>query len=170
MDVALYTTFAYLSFSSERKGKKLPLNIIFLGITFNLVNGYINGRYLFEFSGGYSEKWMTSWQFLTGTGLFIFGYIINRNADWILHKLRNPEESVYKVPYGGLYKWISCPNYLGEILLWSGWAIASWSLPGLTFAVWTVANLAPRAWAYHKWYKTNFDNYPTERKALIPFI
>ena len=84
--------------------------------------------------------------------------------------LRKPEESVYKVPYGGLYKWISCPNYLGEILVWIGWAIATWSLPGLSFAVWTVANLVPRAWSYHKWYQTNFDNYPQERKALIPLL
>lgn len=157
-------------FLRRGREKRMPLNIIFLGIIFNLVNGYINGRYLFEFSGGYSDEWLTSWQFLTGTGLFVFGYIINRNADLILHNLRKPEESVYKVPYGGLYKWISCPNYLGEILVWIGWAIATWSLPGLSFAVWTVANLVPRAWSYHKWYQTNFDNYPQERKALIPLL
>lgn len=34
-----------------------------------------------------------------------------------------------------------------------------------------VANLAPRAYSHHLWYKKTFsENYPKSRKALIPFI
>ena len=46
--------------------------------------------------------------------------------------------------------------------------MATWSLPGLAFAVWTVANLMPRARAHHKWYGNYFPDYPQERKALVP--
>ena len=53
---------------------------------------------------------------------------------------------------------------------WTGWAIMTWSFPGLIFALWTFANLAPRARSNHKWYKETFDNYLKNRKALIPFI
>jgi protein-S-isoprenylcysteine O-methyltransferase Ste14 len=67
-----------------------------------------------------------------------------------------------------LYRWISCPNYLGEIVEWSGWALATWSLPGLAFAVWTAANLAPRAHSHHLWYREHFEDYPPQRKALLP--
>ena len=105
---------------------------------------------------------------ITGLVLFLSGFILNRWADRVLHNLRKPGETAYKIPYGGFYRWISCPNYLGEIIEWAGWAVATWSLPGLAFAVWTCANLVPRARANHAWYKKHFADYPPERKALIP--
>ena len=58
--------------------------------------------------------------------------------------------------------------YLGEIIEWVGWGTATWSLPSLVFAVWTVANLVPRSRSHHLWYKQRFSTYPFERKALIP--
>jgi protein-S-isoprenylcysteine O-methyltransferase Ste14 len=67
-----------------------------------------------------------------------------------------------------MYRWISCPNYFGEIVEWIGWAIATWSLAGLAFALWTAANLAPRAHSHHQWYRESFADYPQERKALVP--
>ena len=76
----------------------------------------------------------------------------------------------YKVAYSGMYRFISCPNYLGEIMIWAGWAVATWSLAGLSFAVWTIANLVPRARANHNWYRENFPEYPSERKALVPLL
>jgi protein-S-isoprenylcysteine O-methyltransferase Ste14 len=151
--------------------KKMPITVIIMAVAFNLGNGYLNGRYIFHFSGGrYSMSWLLDPRFIVGTMLFIGGFIINRWADNTLRGLRKPGETGYKVPYGGLYEYISCPNYLGEILEWFGWAIATWSLPGLTFAIWTFANLVPRAWSHHKWYHDNFSEYPLNRKALIPGI
>jgi protein-S-isoprenylcysteine O-methyltransferase Ste14 len=89
----------------------------------------------------------------------------------ILRSLRKPEEnSGYKIPRGGFYSVVSCPNYFGEIMEWIGWAILTWSLAGLTFAFWTTANLLPRAISHHKWYKEQFEDYPEKRKALIPFL
>ena len=93
---------------------------------------------------------------------------INRQSDAMLRNLREPGEEGYKIPQGGLYKWVSCPNYLGEIIQWAGWAVVTWSLPGLAFALWTVANLAPRAYSNHNWYQDHFLEYPPERKALVP--
>jgi len=43
-------------------------------------------------------------------------------------------------------------------------------VPGLAFAVWTFANLAPRARAHHRRYHGHFEEYPEERKALIPGV
>jgi hypothetical protein len=53
---------------------------------------------------------------------------------------------------------------------WTGWAIATLSLPGLVFALWTAANLAPRALKHHAWYRKTFPDYPQSRKAIIPFV
>jgi protein-S-isoprenylcysteine O-methyltransferase Ste14 len=87
-----------------------------------------------------------------------------------LFSLRRRGEKGYKIPHGGLYRWISCPNYFGELLEWTGWAIATWSLAGFSFALWTFANLVPRALSNHKWYRQKFADYPKNRKAIIPYI
>ena len=84
--------------------------------------------------------------------------------------LTHSEPPGYRVPQGGLYRWISCPNYLGEIVQWAGWALATWSLPGLAFAVWTAANLVPRARANQQWYRQRDPDSPPERRALIPWV
>ena len=76
----------------------------------------------------------------------------------------------YYLPEGGLYDYISSPNYLGEIIEWSGWAIATWSLPGLLFALGAVGCIGVRSIHTHKWYNDCFEDYPKNRKALIPFI
>ena len=47
-------------------------------------------------------------------------------------------------------------------------AILCWNLPALAFAVWTAANLVPRAVAHHKWYVAQFPDYPSQRRALLP--
>lgn len=150
--------------------KKMPVAVMVMGFGFNLFNATINGRYLFSLSGGYPPSWLHDPRFLVGVSLFLAGYIANRWADLTLRGLRRPGETGYRIPYGGLFRWVSCPNYLGEIVEWSGWALATWSLPGLAFAVWTLANLAPRARSHHAWYHANFPDYPAERKALIPLI
>ncbi|HSM13639.1 MAG TPA: hypothetical protein VLA66_06195 [Thermoanaerobaculia bacterium] len=54
------------------------------------------------------------------------------------------------------------------LVVWT--ALATWSLPGLAFALWTVANLAPRARSHHRFYRERFPGYPPERRALVPWI
>ena len=55
-------------------------------------------------------------------------------------------------------------------MIWTGWAIATWSLAGLSFAVFTAANLVPRALANHRWYRETFPDYPRTRRAVIPWL
>ena len=53
---------------------------------------------------------------------------------------------------------------------WIGWAILTWSLAGAAFAIYTIANLLPRALQHHRWYKSQFADYPADRKAIIPYL
>jgi 3-oxo-5-alpha-steroid 4-dehydrogenase 1 len=171
MWLAHYIQRAFIyPFVQRKSRRRMPWGVVGMGFLFNLVNGYLNGRYLFEFSGGYPVEWLKDWRFLLGGGLFIAGYAVNRGADRELRALREKDHREYAIPRKGLYRWISCPNYLGEMLLWIGWAVATWSVVGLAFAAWTIANLAPRAWANHKWYREQFIDYPPERRALLPGI
>jgi 3-oxo-5-alpha-steroid 4-dehydrogenase 1 len=148
--------------------KQMPAMVMCLGILFNSVNAYLNGRYLFSFSEGYGNDWFGDPRFICGFALFIIGFVINRQADNTLRNLRKSDETCYGIAYEGMFRFISCPNYFGEILIWVGWATATWSLAGLSFALWTMANLIPRARAHHNWYKEHFPDYPPERKALVP--
>ena len=111
-------------------------------------------------------------QFLIGMLVFFGGMFLNKFSDRQLAELGRNKTTPgsYEVPYGGAYRWVSCPNYLGEIIQWTGWAIATWSLAGGVFAIWTMANLVPRAIAHHRWYNQTFEHYPPERRALFPFL
>jgi steroid 5-alpha reductase family enzyme len=109
-------------------------------------------------------------RFCAGVALFASGFLVHVWSDHALRNLRKPGELGYTIPRGGLFEYVSSPNYFGEIAEWSGWALASWSLPGLAFAVFTAANLVPRAHANRAWYIARFPDYPRERKRVIPFI
>jgi 3-oxo-5-alpha-steroid 4-dehydrogenase 1 len=91
-------------------------------------------------------------------------------SDQVLINLRKAGQGDYRIPQGGLFELVSCPNYLGEIVQWFGWALASWSLSGLAFALFTVANLLPRAMANHRWYKKTFPDYPQRRRSIVPYV
>jgi len=156
-------------FRIKTKGKKMPVAIMFMALGFNLSNGYLFGYYLGNFKV-YTMDWLTTPQFIIGSIVFVTGAVINKHADTVLINLRKPNETGYKIPQGGLFKYISCPNLFGEVIEWLGFAILTWSLPGLAFFVWTFANLVPRALSHHKWYLNNFEDYPEKRKAVIPFV
>lgn len=155
---------------TKTTGKKIPLLIVLSAIGFNFVNGYLNGSYLGSIGGNYGDAYFASPRFIIGIAVFIAGVFINQQSDNILLKLRKPGETGYKIPEGGLFTYISCPNHLGEMIEWIGFAILVWSLPALSFAVWTIINLAPRAIDHHRWYLSRFVDYPKGRKALIPFV
>jgi steroid 5-alpha reductase family enzyme len=115
-------------------------------------------------------RWLTDPRFVVGASIFWGGYALNRAADRALIRLRAPGQSGYQIPRGPLCRCVSCPNYLGEIVQWFGFALATWSLAGLAFALYTAANVGPRALSHHRDYRERFVDYPADRRALIPFI
>ena len=154
---------------TRTQGKRMPVAIMGSAIFFNLVNTSIMGIWLGWFAT-YSVEWLWSWQFIVGMLLFAIGVAINVDSDNRLLRLRKPGETGYKIPQGGLFRWISCPNLFGEIVEWAGYALMGWNLAVLSFAVWTFANLAPRAMDHHRWYLGRFEDYPKERKGFLPFL
>jgi 3-oxo-5-alpha-steroid 4-dehydrogenase 1 len=87
------------------------------------------------------------------------------------HVMRDAGETAYKIPRGGMFEYVSGANFFGEILEWTGFALASWSLVAFAFAFFTFSNTGPRGVNHHKWYQKKFsDDYPKTRKGVIPFI
>ncbi|MCA9718059.1 MAG: DUF1295 domain-containing protein, partial [Myxococcales bacterium] len=117
----------------------------------------------------YPDAWFSSPYFLIGALLFAVGFVLNRHADRALRQLRPPGGRDYAIPRGGLFEWVSSPNYLGELIMWIGWSLATWTAAGAVWTLYVAATLVPRARDHHLWYQERFSDYPARRRALIPF-
>ncbi|HVP19254.1 MAG TPA: DUF1295 domain-containing protein [Spirochaetia bacterium] len=151
-------------------GKRFPVMLTLFAAVFNILNGYANGHFLAGFSLDPSAGVIPAVRVGLGMALFFAGFVTHVRADSELRGLRDNGETGYKIPRGGLFEYVASPNYFGEIVEWTGWALATWSLPGLAFALFTMANLVPRAHANRVWYIDTFPDYPRRRKRVIPFV
>lgn len=157
------------------RGKgKMPLAIIAMGVIFNVINAYMLGGWIFWVSpaGAYPDNWLLSPLFILGTIIYFVGMGINIQSDSIVRHLRKPGDTRHYIPRGGMYRFVTSANYFGEFTEWVGFAILTWSIPGAVFALWTFANLAPRAMRIHERYVEEFGSeyVALRRKYIIPFI
>ena len=157
------------------RGKsKIPISVVLMGAVFNVINAYLISGWLFILApeDRYTLSWLYSPQFIAGALIFIFGMVVNLHSDYIIRHLRKPGDTRHYIPRGGMFKYVSSANYYGEITEWFGFAILTWSLPGIIFCMWTFANLAPRANSLYEKYTKEFGEEFTslKRKRLIPFI
>jgi protein-S-isoprenylcysteine O-methyltransferase Ste14 len=143
-------------------GKGKPLLTVAMAIAFNVANALGNGAQL--------RARELDLPLVAGLSLFAGGLALNLQSDAVLRGLRQPGETGYAVPHGGLHRYVASPNYLGEILEWLGFAIAAQTLAGWAFFAFTCANLVPRARSHRQWYRATFPDYPPRRRALIPFL
>lgn len=163
---------------------RMPLSVIAMGVTFNVINAYLIGGWIFHVAppgylpgmeGGaepYPAEWFHSPLFIIGLIIFLAGMAINLHSDHIIRNLRRPGDTAHHIPRGGVFRFVTSANYFGEILEWTGFAILTWSPGGAIFALWTFANLAPRARSLHKRYLAEFGNEYARlnRRYVIPFI
>ena len=166
----VYRVFIYPFLLTSPK-KPFPVILVVFALCFNVLNGLANGASLIDMGTYYREAgWPADPRFLVGIALFISGFIIHVRSDGFLRRLRKKGKDEYLIPDAGLFRFVTNPNYLGEIIEWTGWAIATWSLAGLAFALFTIANLLPRAYSNHRWYCEKFPAYPAKRRILVPYV
>lgn len=157
------------------KGRnRMAVAIVLSGMIFNVLNALIQGGWLFYVSSPerYSAEWLESGQFITGSLIFFAGMAINLHSDHIIRNLRKPGDTRHYIPRGGMFRYVSSANYFGEFVEWVGFAVLTWSWAGAVFALWTFANLAPRAGKIRSRYATEFgDEFRRlNLKRMIPFI
>lgn len=150
------------------------ISVVLAGWLTLALHGYFNAAYISEYGDFYTLEWLTDPRFIVGLVVYAAGFTLNVHSDSVLRNLRSPnptpDEPRYKIPYGGGFRWVSCPQYLGEITAFVGFAIMTWNLGAAFVVAITVANLVPRAITTHKWFQTKFDDYPADRKTVIPYI
>ncbi|XP_028410156.1 3-oxo-5-alpha-steroid 4-dehydrogenase 1-like [Dendronephthya gigantea] len=146
-----------------------PITIFISSFVFCACNGYMQGEYHVH-CARYHEEWFYTYQFVLGSLLFFVGFVINTYGDYVVTHLRKPGETGHKIPRGGLFEYISCPNFFGEIVEWGGYALASSSFVAFAFFFNSAIVVGARALYHHSFYYKKFEDYPKNRKALIPFI
>lgn len=151
---------------------QMPLTIMSMGILFNVLNGYMQGEWIFYLAPAsmYGVQWFASPWFIGGVFLFFLGMAVNWHSDYVIRHLRKPGDTRHYLPRKGMYRYVTSANYLGEIVEWTGWAMLTFSLSGLVFLWWTVANLVPRAHAIWRRYREEFGEAVGRRKRVFPFL
>jgi len=162
-------------FPFRLRGKSvMPLSIILMGVTFNVLNALMQGGWIFYLSPDeyYGREWLTTPKFIAGFMVFLIGMYINIQSDDIIRNLRKNGDTKHYLPKEGMFRYVTSANYFGELVEWIGFAILTWSWSGAVFALWTFANLAPRASRIYEKYKQEFGNQLNTKKTkrLIPFI
>ncbi|XP_074550892.1 3-oxo-5-alpha-steroid 4-dehydrogenase 2-like [Halichoeres trimaculatus] len=156
-------------YSFLTRGRPVPVPIVLYAAIFCSLNGFLQGHHLLH-CAHFERTWTTHARLAAGFLLFLVGMIINIHSDHILRSLRKPGETVYRIPHGGMFEFVSGANYFGEILEWTGFAVAAWSLPSFAFAFFTACSIGPRAYHHHRDYMQRFEDYPRSRKAVLPFV
>ncbi|MFE3292246.1 3-oxo-5-alpha-steroid 4-dehydrogenase [Rhodococcus sp. NPDC059234] len=157
-------------------GKRSTFNIsvIVMGMLVTSMHGYLNGAlFSHDYFGQYGTDWLTDPRFLVGLVVYLTGFALLVSSESIVRNLRdkkNPGAAEYRIPFGGGFRFVTSPAYLGELIAWSGFALLTWALPGVVILLITAGNLIPRAFATHQWYQEKFTDYPTDRKALVPYL
>ncbi len=150
--------------------------IVVAGWFVTSLHGYLNAVFISEISDQFTNEWLTDPRFIIGLIIYFTGFTLNVHSDAIIRNLRSKAEvengdKVYRIPEGGLFKYVTNASYLTELISFTGFAIATWNLGAVFVLLVSAANLIPRAFQQHKWYKEKFgDEYPKERKVIIPFL
>ena len=157
-----------------RGNSVMPLSIVVMGVTFNVLNALMQGGWVFYISPDdyYGRDWLTDPRFIAGFLVFIIGMYINIQSDDIIRNLRKDGDTRHYLPKQGMFRYVTSANYFGEFVEWVGFAILTWSWAGAVFALWTFANLGPRADHIYKMYQSEFGKALDTKKVkrIIPFI
>lgn len=159
-------------------GKKstFGISVMLAGMFVTSIHGYLNARWFSDVGTHFTPDWLTDPRFIGGLIIYAAGLFVILQSESIMRNLRpkNTDNAAamteYKIPFGGMFRWVSSPQYLGELIAWTGFSILTWGVPGLIIFLISAGNLVPRAFATHKWYREKFSDYPAQRKAIVPFI
>uniref|UniRef100_K3WAS6 3-oxo-5-alpha-steroid 4-dehydrogenase C-terminal domain-containing protein n=1 Tax=Globisporangium ultimum (strain ATCC 200006 / CBS 805.95 / DAOM BR144) TaxID=431595 RepID=K3WAS6_GLOUD len=166
-----YRAFVYPFLIRASKDKRMPITVMLAGDFYNIINAYVNARYLSQYGDYANDAPFERASFYIGVAMFATGFAVNIHSDHVLINLRKPGDTGYSIPHGGMFAYVSAPNYFGELLEWFGWTLLSGSPAGLSFAFYTATNLVPRAVSNHQWYLNKFkETYPKNRKVILPGI
>ncbi|KAL7623919.1 3-oxo-5a-steroid 4- dehydrogenase [Parahypoxylon ruwenzoriense] len=104
-----------------------------------------------------------------GIALYAIGELGNFDVHYYLAHLRKPGETARKIPRGHGFSLVTCPNYMFEIIAWSGIILVTRS-PALGLFI-TIGSYFMWTWGWgkEKAYRKQFgDKYKKKRHVILP--
>jgi steroid 5-alpha reductase family enzyme len=110
-----------------------------------------------------------------GAALFVLGSWMNSYAEYARHVWKLRPENRGRLYTFGLFRFSRHPNYLGDLLSFSGICLVSgrWItilIPSIMLAGFIFANIPMLDSHLHEHYGATFDEYAARTSKLIPFV
>jgi very-long-chain enoyl-CoA reductase len=106
---------------------------------------------------------------MVGIALYIFGELSNLHTHITLSNLRSPGGTERGIPQGYGFNMVTCPNYMFELIAWTGIALVSKSWAVLIFSVVAWAQMHQWAIKKERALRSEFpDKYKKKKYVLIP--
>jgi protein-S-isoprenylcysteine O-methyltransferase Ste14 len=112
---------------------------------------------------------------ILGILLFVFGSWMNSWAEYQRHAWKRNPDNKGKLYTQGLFRISMHPNYLGDVILFSGISLiaGTWftvAIPVIMFLGFVFANIPMLDSHLHDHYGAAFDDYAKRTSKLIPYI
>lgn len=147
------TRFAAVSYpheNTQQKTKSMSTYLVTLTIIFPLILHYTRQLLL----------------------IFATGSISQHSAHRTLANI-TPRVGKYGLPHGFLFRYVICPHYLAEIIVYAAFVFALRRTGSSLMFAFVVANLTDSAWRTREWYATMFSSEMKAvhaPRAIIPFL
>ncbi|KAK9738635.1 3-oxo-5-alpha-steroid 4-dehydrogenase [Popillia japonica] len=134
-----------------------------------------------NFSTIYATKPVLQWSDLNvldlfATYLFLWSWWHQYQVTVILANLRKDDEGrvvtdAYRIPTGDWFDSLSSPHNFAEIMMYSSLTFFLWPIFTWWFIyAWVILNQVETALLSHWWYLEKFEDYPRNRKIILPCI
>jgi protein-S-isoprenylcysteine O-methyltransferase Ste14 len=112
---------------------------------------------------------------MIGIVLFLFGSWMNSYAEYARHVWKRHRENRGRLYTQGLFRYSRHPNYLGDLISFSGICLISGAwvtavIPVLMLAGFVFVNIPVLDSHLHDHYGVAFDEYASRTRKLIPFL
>ncbi|KAK0419599.1 hypothetical protein QR680_014227 [Steinernema hermaphroditum] len=124
----------------------------------------------------YTSPYFGHTQVYLGLAGFVLAELGNLSCHVLLRNLRPAGTKERKIPmpdgnpFTLAFNFVSCPNYLYEVLAWTSFTVMTQSLPAALFTAAGFTQMVIWAQNKHRAYKREFPNYPKTRTAIVPFV
>lgn len=128
----------------------------------------------FALGGGTNSSPMgpASW---VGSGLYLFGSFLNTASEWQRQHFKNRPENKGRLFVHGFYRWCRHPNYLGDVILFTGFALVAgraWTLwvPAVMTLSFIYGHIPTLDRYLAERYGEDFQDYAGRTRRLFPGI
>ena len=103
--------------------------------------------------------------------MYLVGELGNLNTHLVLRGLRSSGGRERRIPNGLGFNWVTCPNYMFEIIAWIGVTLVTMNWATAVFAAVSFGQMALWGKKKERNYRREFgDKYKKKRYSVLPGI